>query len=205
MNIREAPTNTSEKEPGRHSIDDLLPSDLLGSDEAVILAIKPSPWTVVFLSFRLVAVAMGAAVLTMLVGPALELGRMATIIIEVCALVAVGRVAFAVLQWLSRTYVLTTKRVIRIRGVFTIDIFQCALVRIQNTFLVLTLLQRLLNLGNIELTTAGTGSVEAIWRHCKDPLGVHQQLLHAINRASNPPQIISNTSPRHESTDPTGD
>ena len=46
-----------------------------------------------------------------------------------------------------------------------------------------------INLGNIELSTAGTGLVEAVWRHCEDSLKVHQQLLRAINKASNPPRV----------------
>jgi len=172
------------------NIDELLPSDLLADNEVVIFAIKPSLWTVAFLSFRTVVIAAAVAAATMLAAlaaPAVRLDRLGPYLIEACAVVALGRVGFALLQWLSRTYVLTDSRVIRIRGVFTIDIFQCALVKIQNTFLVLTLPHRILNLGNIELTTAGTGSVEAVWRHCKNPLKVHQQLLRAINRASNPP------------------
>ncbi len=93
----------------------------------------------------------------------------------------------AFLQWLIRSYVLTDNRVIRIRGVLTIDIFQCSLVRIQNTFLVLTLPQRLLGLGSIVFATAGTGSVEAIWQHIKNPLSIHQQLIRAINAAGSKP------------------
>jgi len=43
----------------------------------------------------------------------------------------------------------------------------------------------LLGLGNIAFTTAGTGSVEAIWWHVKNPLNIHQQLICAINAAGN--------------------
>ena len=170
----------------RQSIDELLPSDLLSDDETVLFALKPSLWTVLFLSFRTVVIAGAIAVVTLLVGPMLQLGRFNTYILQGCAAAVVGRVGFALLQWLSRTYVLTDRRVIRVRGVFTIDIFQCQLTRIQNTFLVLTLAQRIFNLGNVELTTAGTGHVEAVWRDCRDPLKVHHRLLQAINRASNP-------------------
>ena len=171
----------------QRNIDELLPSDLLADDEVVIFAIKPSLWTVAFLSFRVVLIAAAVGVVMLIVGPSLQLGQLGRIIVAGAGAVALGRVGLGLLQWLSRSYVLTDRRVIRIRGVFTIDIFQCALVRVQNTFLVLTLPQRILNLGSIELTTAGTGQVEAIWRHCKEPLKVHQQLLQALNRASNRP------------------
>jgi len=179
--------NTTAKLAYQRNIDELLPSDLLAEDEIVIFAIKPSLWTVAFLSFRVVVIAAVVAAAVLMVGQRLQLGQLGRIIIAGCGAVALGRLGFALLQWLSRSYVLTDKRVIRIRGVFTIDIFQCSLAKVQNTFLVLTLPQRILNLGNIELTTAGTGHVEAIWRHCKEPLKVHQQLLQALNRASNQP------------------
>lgn len=166
------------------NIDELLPSDLLDEREVVIFAIKPSLWTVAFLSVRVVVICLVVAVVAMLAGRYLPEGPYAAYIIEACGLISLGRVGFAFLQWLSRSYVLTDQRVIRIRGVFTIDIFQCSLSRIQNTFMNLTLVQRLLRLGNIAFTTAGTGSVEAIWRHCRDPLKVHHQLIAAMNNAA---------------------
>ena len=179
-------SETQLEESLNPNIDELLPSDLISEDEQVLFAIKPSIWTIAFLSIRTAIISLFLALVVMLFGPTLRLGRLNTYIIEACGAVILVRVGFALLQWLSRTYVLTDRRVIRIRGVFTIDIFQCALVKIQNTFLVLTLPQRLLKLGSIQFTTAGTGAVEAIWRHCKNPLNVHQQLIRAINQASNP-------------------
>ena len=164
-------------------IDELLPSDLIHEEEAVIFAVKPSLWTVVFLSFRVALFASIVAIFVAFLGPFFHLGRLIGHIIQLCGLVVLVRVGFAFLQWLSRSYVLTDKRVIRIRGVFTIDIFQCSLQKVQNTFLTLTLPQRFLNIGNIAFATAGTDGVEAVWRHCKSPLAVHQQLLRALNSA----------------------
>ncbi len=165
------------------NIDDLLPSDLLSEEETVIFALKPSLWTIAFSSFRTVLVSITVILLTFLVGPYLPLGGMAGHIISFCGIAMVARVGFAFLQWLSRSYVLTDKRVIRIRGVFTIDIFQCSLTKVQNTFLQLTLPQRIFGLGSIAFTTAGTGGIEAIWRHVKNPLDIHHQLIQAMNRA----------------------
>lgn len=166
-------------------IDTLLPSDLLGDNEVVLFAIKPSLWSVAFVSFRMVAVAACSILAVLLFGRTIGLGPFSAWIVEIGCAVIIGRLGFGFLQWLSRSYVLTDKRVIRIRGVFTIDIFQCTLNSIQNTFMVMTLPQRFLGLGNIELTTAGTGRVEAIWRHSKNPLKVHRQLLRAMNNAAN--------------------
>jgi PH (Pleckstrin Homology) domain-containing protein len=169
------------------NIDELLPGDLLSEDEEVIFAIKPSLWTVAFLSFRVVAITSAIAIIATIISPMFNLGPYASQIIGYCGLTALARVGFAFLQWFSRTYVLTDRRVIRIRGVFTIDIFQCSLVKIQNTFLTLTLPERVLGLGSIALTTAGTGAIEAIWRHTKNPLKIHHKLLTAMNAAGNKP------------------
>ena len=174
---------TEEKSFSHPNIDDLLPGDLLADEERVIFAIKPSLWSIVFVSFRTVAAASLLALATYILGPVLRLGDYGLYLIEVCGLVILGRVGFALLQWASRTYVLTDRRVIRIRGVLTIDIFQSSLNRIQNTFMVLTLPARFFGLGDIQFTTAGTGAVEAIWRHLKHPLPIHHQLLRAMNAA----------------------
>ncbi len=176
---------TEEKSFSHPNIDELLPGDLLADDETVIFAIKPSLWAIAFVSFRTVAVASVLALLTYILGPAFHLGKYGLYLIELCGFVVLGRVGFALLQWASRTYVLTDRRIIRIRGVLTIDIFQSSLTRIQNTFMVLTLPERLFGLGDIEFTTAGTGGVEAVWRHLKNPLPIHHQLLRAMNAAAN--------------------
>ena len=180
-----AMSESDTEQQSNPNIDQMLPSDLLSEDEVVLFAIKPSIWTVAFLSFRTVVISVAVAAGAMVLGPVMRLGVLSTYIVEICGAAIFARVGFALLQWVSRSYVLTDQRVIRIRGVFTIDIFQCALVKIQNTFLTLTLPQRFLNLGNIAFVTAGTGSVEAIWRHCKNPLQAHQQLIGSINRVTN--------------------
>jgi uncharacterized membrane protein YdbT with pleckstrin-like domain len=174
-------------------INDLLPSDLISEDERVIFALKPSLWTIVFLSFRTVVIASAVAATVLSIGPMMQLGRLITYVVEACGAAILARIGFALLQWVSRSYVLTDRRIIRIRGVFTIDIFQCNLVKIQNTFLILTLPQRILGLGNIELTTAGTGAVEAVWRHLKNPLRIHHQLIEAMNAAAHKPPAPAKT------------
>ncbi|MBN1844669.1 MAG: PH domain-containing protein [Sedimentisphaerales bacterium] len=175
---------TQNQTASNPNIDELLPSDLLAEDEIVIFAIKPSLWTILFVSFRTVLYASLLALVTFIVGPAIHLAGLSSYIYRACGVVVFARLGFAVLQWASRSYVLTDRRVLRIRGVFTIDIFQSSLGRIQNTFLVLTLAQRILGLGNIEFTTAGTAQVEAVWRHVRHPLDVHRQLLRALNAAT---------------------
>jgi len=176
---------TDKKQSQNPDINEMFPSDLLSEDETVLFALKPSLWSIAFLSFRTVLICSVITGSVLLIPTTVLPGIYGRYIIQFCGAVVLARIGFAFLQWVSRSYVLTSKRVIRIRGVFTIDIFQAALVRIQNTFLILSLPQRVFGLGSISFTTAGTGSVEAIWRHIKKPLKIHHQLLQALNQAAN--------------------
>jgi len=158
----------------------VVPAQLLDGDEIVILAIKPSLWFVIFVSFRWL-VAMG-----LLVAGAIWLIPQPTwqaITIQAAVGVAAVRLIVGLLQWASRLYILTDRRVRLIRGVFNVRVFECSLVRIQHTELRLAIHERLLRLGSIWFTTAGTGLVDAVWLHLARPLEVHERVREAINRA----------------------
>ncbi len=162
----------------------LLPAHLLDGDEVVILAIKPSLWFVLFLSARWLAVM--ALVILLAVGSEWRLpwGDAATVIQGAVAVGAV-RVGFALLQWVARLYVLTNRRVLRLRGILNIDLFECPLTRIQNTCLTLAWYERLVGLGSIAFATAGTGTFEASWTNVNHPLEVHERIRAAVHRARN--------------------
>ncbi len=98
------------------------------------------------------------------------------------------RLGWATLQWVSRLYVLTNRRVLRLRGVLDVVLFECPLHKIQNTWLTLSLAERLTRVGTITLQTAGgsaTSGGTASWRLISRPLEVHEKLRSAINRAQN--------------------
>jgi hypothetical protein len=161
---------------------ELVPEHLLDGDEIVLFAIKPSLWFVVFTSARWLA---GLIVVLCLARwiEALVPGINRPLLARAVLALAGARVGFAVLEWASRSYVLTNRRVMRIRGIFNITIFECALLQIQNTFLTLTWYERLLGLGSISFATAGSGTAEATWSTVAHPLEVHEQVRAAINRA----------------------
>lgn len=156
----------------------LLPESLLDQDEQVALAIKPSLWLVAFFSFQTVVIALTVA----LVATFWITGPLAPWLIIAAGIIALGRIIFALLQWASRVYVLTDKRIIVVAGVFTVAIFQCRLEKIQNTFMLLPFLLRLLRLGHIAFATAGTAHIEAVWRFCNQPLQVHEQIVKLISK-----------------------
>ena len=114
---------------------DLVPAHLLDRDEIVILAVKPSLWFVLFVSARWLALAGVVIVLAALFDQPFMLDTLT--LVEGALALAAARVGIALLQWASRLYVLTNRRVIRVRGILRVDVFECQLSRIQNTFMIL--------------------------------------------------------------------
>jgi hypothetical protein len=160
---------------------DLLPAQLLDGDEIVILAIKPSLWFVLFTSARwLIALGLVVAATAWLGVPP---GMSKPLVVKACLALAGARVGFALLQWVSRLYVLTNRRIMRLRGIFNVDLFECQLNKIQNTYLTMAWYERLASLGSISFATAGTGGIEATWANVNNPLEVHERVRSAIHRA----------------------
>jgi uncharacterized membrane protein YdbT with pleckstrin-like domain len=164
-----------------------VPAHLLSGNEIVHFAIKPSPWFVVFMSLRWVATGFLLALLAasnVLPIPLSYRGYL----FQLSFLIAGARLAWALLEWVSRLYILTNRRVMRIRGILNVEVFECSLERIQHTELTLTFLERLTRIGTILFQTAGGAPGVrggAAWRMVSRPLEVHEKLREAIHRARN--------------------
>lgn len=173
---------TEQGAAGQIAQANLLPAQLLDGDEIVIFAIKPSLWYVLFTSARWL-VAMSLIIgLTAWLGNRIP-GVDPPLVVKAALALAAARVGFALLQWVSRLYVLTNRRIMRLRGIFNVDLFECQLGKIQNTHLTLTWYERMAGLGSIAFATAGTGGIEASWTNLNNPLEVHERVRSAIHRA----------------------
>ncbi|MFO7772852.1 MAG: PH domain-containing protein [Dehalococcoidia bacterium] len=73
------------------------------------------------------------------------------------------------LKWRSVIYALTTKRIIVLTGIFSKDLHESRLDRVQDIRMKISFDQRIFNYGDIYITTAGTSGVEAIWQNIPDP------------------------------------
>lgn len=165
-------------------MEDVVPAHLLDGGEVVHFAIKPSLWFIPIDSLRWLA-------FSLLLIPAANLswlGDQAWYLYHAAFWLSAIRLGWATLQWVSRLYVLTNRRVLRLRGVFNVELFECPLQRIQNSWLTISLVERLTRVGTITLQTAGGAGATAgaaSWRLISRPLEVHEQLRAAINRAQN--------------------
>lgn len=160
----------------------MLPAQLLQDGEVVVLLIKPSLW---FIVLEPLATILGLAMLTAGGVGAVYSGWLRLSVVDV--ILAGGglvglRLFWQFLEWLSRVYVLTDRRVIRVRGVLRVHVFECALKRIQHTEAVFSLRERLFGLGTIHFATAGTAGIEASWRMVARPLEVHRIVVQTLQR-----------------------
>jgi len=159
--------------------------ELLDQDEIIELSIRPSLWFVPIVAARISALIVAAALaLALLVrgGP-----QFVSYVVSLAVLGVLARVLIASLQWASRVYVLTNRRVMRLSGVVTIDIADCRLTRISRTNLHLTSVQRMLGLGSIHMAPDTAQGHTLIWEHVARAGEVYAKVIRAIKRAQSKP------------------
>jgi len=160
-----------------------IASDLLHDDEVVILWIRPSPLYIVLGAIGRLAF---VTIITMLLA---YLPRRITLLpwsdanaFTFGTGLAVLVLSWQALEWLSRVYVLTDRRIIRRMGVLRTAVFETPLSRIQHTSVFRRVRERIFNLGTIGFATAGSDTYEAFWVMIARPYAVHKTVVEAINR-----------------------
>lgn len=165
------------------SVREVVPAHLLDGGEVVHFAVKPSAWFVVIVSLRWLALAVAVAVLARR-----DLFPHASqwYLYQLAVVLAGARLAWAILEWVSRLYVLTNRRVMRIRGVFNVELFECPLGKLQNTYATFSVPERLTRVGTITFqTAAGPPGGAASWKIVSRPLEIHEKLREAMRRDRN--------------------
>jgi len=155
----------------------IIPTNLLQGGEIVILLLKPSPLYILLACLGHLAV-IAAAVFGLHTFNLLTDREAMILLIGLLS----ARLIWQFFEWLSRLYVLTDRRVIRIRGVLRVFVFEAQLKQLQHTESLFSIRERLFGLGTIGFSTAGTGLPEAYWVMLRQPLAVHRQVIQAINR-----------------------
>ena len=100
----------------------------------VLLLTKPSLWFIVFTSFRFILTTFLAGLVAVRVLPlvpavAISAQTVALVTVVIC----LGRLVWALLVWTSHVYMLTNQRVVTIKGVVNVNMFQANLQKIQRT------------------------------------------------------------------------
>lgn len=98
--------------------------------------------------------------------------------------VIVLRFVLGLLDWLSRRHVLTESRIIAQHGVLRRVRVEMPLRRVQHTILVLPIGERVMGLGSIGVTSAGTGGVDLVWRGVEHAQSVLDTIRSQVERMS---------------------
>jgi len=159
-----------------------VPADLVRDDEIVILLLRPSILYIILSSI-------GSLMFILIITLALMwMTRLAWVTWTDVAAAGLGfglaaiRLGWQALEWWSRVYVLTDRRIIRRMGVLRVSVFECQLKNIQHTSVFMLVRERLFNLGSIGFSTAGSDTFEAFWVMIRRPFEVHRIVVQAIER-----------------------
>ncbi len=170
--------------PAVAALEDTAPlrARLLNHDELIELSLKPSLWYVLFASLRIV-LASAIVAAAVLAPAARSWTAVSAAVVSLCLLTAVARLAVGTLQWASRLFVLTNRRILKFKGVLQVQCTQVALRRAASADLTQSWYQRALRLGTITITSADPDTPPVVWKHLHQPHEVHAVVLRAIARA----------------------
>jgi dephospho-CoA kinase len=135
--------------------------------ERVRLSIKPSPLFIVLAPMRSLVATLGLALgaFALLRGGWLTRawGLDPSLALWIGAGIAWLLLMISLLDWLGRRYVLTDRRVLRLRGILRQHVADIPLERVQSLELSRRLRERVFGLGSIGVSTAGAGGVPELW------------------------------------------
>ncbi len=156
--------------------------ELLDDDEVVQISIKPSVWFIPIVSFKWLVT---ATIVAVAIAIAMRHGWtvQGLVAFQVVLGIAALRVGIATLQWASKLYVLTNRRVMRFRGILHVDMAACPLARISRVDLNVDSFQRTIGLGTIEMTSEDDGQRPIDWQHVGHAAEIHDRLVRAVRKS----------------------
>lgn len=168
-----------QKRPLFPSLAVLLAGHILRDGEVVLLILKPSLWYILFSAMR-----MSAAVLIGVIAAELWLPeRAAEWYVAAGTFLIAARFMWSVLNWMGRLYVLTDMRVLRLSGVFAVEVFDCPLRQVATTRLTYSFRERLWRLGSIEIVPKDEARPAGVWQTVRRPANVHERVEAAVAKA----------------------
>ncbi|MGE3182869.1 MAG: PH domain-containing protein [Phycisphaerae bacterium] len=182
-------TSTTETTPSEMSVGEsagraaeVVPQlGVLEGDEIVELLIKPSLWYVASLSVRWIAIAGITAALAAFASDSSVALR--TYLIQIAAIVSAARVGYGILQWSSRFYLLTNRRVMRIKGVLRADWRSCPLRDVGEIVRIDSPGQKFVKLGALRIHHANPDKLPIHWNFIRKPNEVERIVNDAVRRA----------------------
>ena len=155
---------------------------LLDGGEVVLLAIRPSLWSVI-LSAGPVLLATALVAGAALLAEQLRLSVPAQTIATICLAVAAIRLGLAGGQWMARLYVLTNHRVLWITGLVRVEVSQVYLMHVAETEITDSRSQRAVGVGDLHFLLRNDRQPPDAWSMIASPQKVKQQVDRAVKGA----------------------
>ncbi|HEX8324829.1 MAG TPA: PH domain-containing protein [Tepidisphaeraceae bacterium] len=156
----------------------LLAGNVIPQGELVHLLIKPSRWFIFLNSVRFAAIAVLALTCVYVIRVPPIMSR--ALLIQFGLFLIAGRVMWSVVQWMGRYYILTDLRLVRVSGVFSIEIQSCPLRKVNAVNFYTTVGERVLGKGCIEMTNSDK---KMTWQTVSRPHRIHRMVAAAVSRA----------------------
>lgn len=155
---------------------------LLQDGEVILLALKPSAWFVVLMSWPVLAAAglaaAGAYVTTRYYGMNVPAGT----VMLLCLGAALARLLWGCLQWAGLLYLLTNLRVLRVRGITNPDVAFCLLKALGKIDVAAGVAERSLGVGSLLFFKPGGGETSLLWPCVARPDDVKEAVEEAQRR-----------------------
>jgi uncharacterized membrane protein YdbT with pleckstrin-like domain len=147
---------------------------LLGNDESILLTTRQH-WLLLLAAIGLeVLIAAALVVASLVVGVAFPAGFVGIVL----ALIPIGLALNGFLNWWYRQYVVTTRRVIQISGVFNKNVIDSSLEKVNDVKMEQSFLGRMFSYGNIEILTASELGVN-LFQRISEPIRFKTVMLDA--------------------------
>ena len=159
------------------SVEAFLARQALRDGELILLILKPSRWFIILSTLPYVA----AGLILLL---SLQLGHAPYlhVYLEAVLFALGGCLTWGTLQWMGRLYVLTDQRLLRLSGVFNIDVYDCPLRKVARTRPFRTVREQAMGLGSIEIIPSDEKRPCAVWQTLCRPREVNEQIQAAIRK-----------------------
>ncbi len=177
---------TPAADPGSLSVTiaSVTAQDRLTDGESIILAVRPSGWLILLMSWPLLVGVAAIAAVSLAASWYCAYDVDNSMVVLICLAVGAMRVTIACCQWQGRMYILTDRRVMRIRGVFNEDCYQCPLKKIRQVHLSSTLPERIVSVASLMFGRVDEKPVpDADWVCLANPQEVLQAVEKALRRA----------------------
>ena len=177
---------TPAADPGSLSVTvaSALAQDRLENGEAIILTVRPSGWLILLMSWPLLVGVAAVAAVSLAARQYMAYDVDNRMVVLICLAVGAMRLTIACCQWQGRMYILTDRRVMRIKGVFHEDCYQCPLKKIRQVLVSSTLPERIVSVASLIFERIDDKPVpDADWVCLTNPEEVLQAVEDAFRRA----------------------